>query len=732
MRKPEWLAWLALVVGLGAPILRAEVPRAVPSGSLPPDARLGPLKDLDGYFPMAVPESAEAWSARAEYVRRQALVALGLWPLPTRTPLRAVIHTPIDRGEYTVEHVYFESYPGHFVTGNLYRPKGRQGKRPGVLCPHGHWANGRFHDHGPDEVQRQIAKGGERFERGGRHPLQARCVHLARLGCVVFHYDMVGYADSQQISFDVAHRYGQPRPHMETAENWGFFSTQAELRLQTIMGLQAWNSIRALDFLSQLEDVDPARIGVTGASGGGTQTFILCAVDPRPAVAFPAVMVSTAMQGGCTCENCNYLRIGTGNIELAGLFAPKPLAMTGADDWTREIETKGLPELKRLYALLGAPERVMAAPLLQFEHNYNYVSRSVMYAWFNQYLGLGYDPVPEEQDYQPLSAEELTVWNAEHPRPPSGDEEERRLLRVMTADAQRQLAALLPIDPTTLAAYREVVAPAIDVLVGRRLPPAGAVEFEKTGESDCGSYLQVVGLLRYKAAGEALPAVFLHPKQWNGEVVVWLDVEGKQGLFDPAGQPREAVAAVVASGRSVASLDLLYQGEFLPDGQPLSQTRKVENPREYAGYTFGYNYPLFAQRVHDVLSMLSFVRHHELQPRRVHLVAARGAAHWAAVAAAQAPDAVDVLVLDTQGFRFVQATGYRDPNFWPGSVKYGDLEGILALLAPKRVWLAGEPTVPRLVQAAYDAAGMPQAIGLADLAQAGAVVNYLAGEVAQP
>ncbi len=726
MRKALWLVLPALVWAFGMAGGRAESPRAVPAGTLPPDARLGPLKDLDGYFPFEVPQSVEAWNERAEYVRRQALVALGLWPLPTRTPLRAVIHTPIDRGEYTVEHVYFESYPGHFVTGNLYRPKGRLGKRPGVLCPHGHWANGRFHDHGPQEVQRQIAKGGERFEVGGRHPLQARCVHLARLGCVVFHYDMVGYADSQQISFDVAHRYGQPRPHMEGAENWGFFSTQAELRLQTIMGLQTWNSIRALDFLSSLQDVDPARIGVTGASGGGTQTFILCAVDQRPAAAFPAVMVSTAMQGGCTCENCSYLRIGTGNIELAGLFAPKPLAMTGADDWTREIETKGLPELTRLYAMLGVPERVMAAPLLQFEHNYNYASRAVMYAWFNKYLDLGYDTVPEEQDYQPLTPDELTVWNAEHPRPASGDDEERRLLRVMTADAQRQLAALTPIDRTTLAEYRQVVAPAIDVLVGRRLPAAGAVEFEKVSETDRGGYIQFVGLLRHVPAGEALPAVFLHPKDWTGEVVIWLDPAGKQGLFDSGGQPLPAVSALVDSGRSVASLDLLYQGEFLPDGQPLSQTRKVENPREYAGYTFGYNYPLFCQRVHDVLSMLSYVRHHELKPQRVHLVALRGAGHWAAVAAAQAPESVDVLVLDTQGFRFAQASSYRDPNFWPGSVKYGDLEGILALLAPRRVYLAGEPSVPRLAQAAYDAAGTPQAIGLADLSQPEALVQYLA------
>ena len=77
-------------------------------------------------------------------------------------------------------------------------------------------------------------------------------------------------------------------------------------------------------------DVDPTRIAVTGASGGGTQTFILCAVDERPAVAFPAVMVSTAMQGGCTCENACCLRTGPGNVEFAALFSPKPLGLTAA------------------------------------------------------------------------------------------------------------------------------------------------------------------------------------------------------------------------------------------------------------------------------------------------------------------------------------------------------------------------------------------------------------------
>src|SRR5262249_37424811 len=146
-----------------------------------------------------------------------------------------------------------------------------------------------------------------------------------------------------------------------------------------------------------LSDVDPARIGVTGASGGGTQTFILCAVDDRPAVAFPAVMVSTAMQGGCICENCCYLRQGTGNVEFAALFCPKPLGMSAANDWTKEIEKKGLPELKALYRLYDAEDAVMAKTLLQFDHNYNQVSREVMYNWFNKHLKLGLaGPVAEK------------------------------------------------------------------------------------------------------------------------------------------------------------------------------------------------------------------------------------------------------------------------------------------------------------------------------------------------
>jgi len=311
--------------------------RLFPQKSELKDGRLAPPKDLNGYFPFTPPATKEGWNDRSKQVRTQTQVALGLWPMPEKTPLNAVAHGKIERDGYTIEKVYFASMPGHYVSGNLYRPTAKsEGKRPAILNPHGHWANGRLCEIPDAQAKKDVESGGEGTLESAKYHLQAKCAQLARLGYVTFHYDMVGYADSKAI------------PHTN-----GFRDAEAELRLQSFMGLQTWNSIRALDFLLSLPDVDPARIGVTGASGGGTQTFILCAVYDRPAAAFPAVMVSTAMQGGCVCENCSYLRVGTGNIELAGLFAPKPLAMSAANDWTIEIEKKGLPELRQLYALLG-------------------------------------------------------------------------------------------------------------------------------------------------------------------------------------------------------------------------------------------------------------------------------------------------------------------------------------------------------------------------------------------
>ena len=273
------------------------------SGALPNDVRLQPPKDYDGYFPFTPPKTKAEWDKRAEFVRRRILVAEGLWPMPTRTPLNVVVSGKIDKPEYTIEKMYFESTPGFFVTGNLYRPKNIKGKVPGVLFAHGHWQDARLSLSTSQATQTEIATGRERFEQGGRSIFQSMCVQLARMGCVVWQWDMLSDSDSIQFSRAVIHKFAKQRPEMNTTENWGLYSTQAEAHLQSVMGLQTWNSIRSLDFLLSLPEVDPERTAITGASGGGTQTMLLAAIDPRVKLSFPAVMVSTSMQGGCTCES---------------------------------------------------------------------------------------------------------------------------------------------------------------------------------------------------------------------------------------------------------------------------------------------------------------------------------------------------------------------------------------------------------------------------------------------
>jgi len=689
-------------IGLGARLADADVPRATPQGSLPDDPRLGPLKDLNGYFPFSPSSSPAEWAKRKEYVKRQLLVACGLWPMPPQPPVQATVHGRVERDTHTVDRVYFESSPGLYVTGSLYRPQGCKAdqKHPVILCPHGHWSQGRFHDWGETKVKQEITAGAEKFEAGGRHPLQARCVQLARMGCIVFLYDMQGYADGGSLSYQLIHRFAKQRPDLSTPERWGMFSAQSELRLINALGIQTWNSIRALDWLTSLPDVDADRIGITGASGGGTQTFMLAALDERVTAAFPAVMVSTAMQGGCTCENATYLRVNTGNIEIAALTAPRPIAMSGANDWTVEIETKGLPELKLHFDMLGVPENVEAKHF-DFPHNYTFQSRTMMYDFFNRHLKLEYEKITES-DFKPLSKEEATVFNDDHPAPVLDDDHEVDALRALDELSQQPIAALIPTDEKSRSKFRRVVGGAFEVMIGRGLPDADEIEYKRLSETERDGFFEYTAFLNLKKHGEQLPTAFLYPKDWNKEVVIWLSGQGKSALFNADGSLTTPIAMLVRKGYAVASIDPLYTGEFLKDGKPLTQSRKVPNPREFAGYTLGYNHPLFSQRVHDILTVMSFVKNHESEPQRSHLVGLDTTGVQAAAACAVAPGVVDTLHVSTGGFRFGSITDIRDVNLLPGAVKYGDVPAILALCAPTPLHLLNDgPQTPKLVRSAY-------------------------------
>ncbi len=338
---------------------------AVP-GHAQQDTPRAPYRTLNDRFTPRHYATLADWQPRASYLREHVLASAGLLPLPDKTPLRPHVFGELHRREYAVSKVYFESLPGFYVTGNLYRPDG-PGPFPAILSPHGHWAYGRLEN-------TDLVSG------------PGRAINLARQGFIVFSYDMIGFNDSRQLT----HEFGGRREKL-----WGL----------SLSGLQLWNSLRSVDFLESLPDVDRDRIGATGESGGGTQTFLLAAVDPRIKVAAPVNMISLHMQGGCLCENPPGLRLDTNNVELAGLIAPRPLLMVAATgDWTNETPQLEYPAMRRIYALFGAEDHVDS---IQFQapHNYNRDSREAVYTWMARWLLRG--PADGHVSERPFTPERL-------------------------------------------------------------------------------------------------------------------------------------------------------------------------------------------------------------------------------------------------------------------------------------------------------------------------------------
>lgn len=618
-------------------------------------------KDHPWDFKQAYSDRA-AWEKRAEFLRHQVMVSQGLWPMPAKTPLGAVIHGRIERDAYTIEKVFFASMPGHYVSGNLYRPIGKTGKLAAVLCPYGHWPDGRFVWKNDAAVKKEIDSGAEIDPIAAKTPLQANCAMLARMGCVVFQYDLVGYCDSTKI------------PHRE-----GFLDAEAILRAQSFMGLQTWNSIRAMDFVLSLPDVDPERIAVTGSSSGASQAIALNAVDTRAAVAFPMVMVSMNMQGGCVCENAPLYRVMTNNVELASLFAPKPQGMAAANDWTIDFMTRGLPEMKSIWGLYAAQDQV-AGQHFNFPHNHNLPSREMQYSFLNRQLRLGWPEPVKEKPFEPVPPKELSVYDDAHARP--ADEADAKTLRDQMTRASDQALAAMP-----AAERARVVRIALGAMLVDQMPGANDVESIGGDFKPLSKAGTKITFISRKGAGERVPCKMIYPANWNGSIVIWANPSGCSGLS----MDDESIRKLTDRGSAVMAIDWFMSDGFRPLPKTVASATTKANPNPpYAAYTIGYDRSIIAQRVHDLLTAIA-VAGSINGGGPVRLIGIKEAGPVALLARAIADDAVTRAVIDLNEFDFDQIKSDNDPMLLPGALKYGGIFGFVPLCHSGQTLLCNAP-----------------------------------------
>ena len=296
----------------------------------------------------------EEWKKRAEGIRKGIIFGSELNKILKKyrkAPFNTIVHSKKNLNGYTVENIAIESKHGFYVTGNIYKPENIKGKIPVILCPHGHWSK-------PEDYGRF------------RSDMQKRCAAFARMGAVVFTYDMIGYGES----------------------------TQYEHQHPKALQIQTFRSIRVLDYLLSLDYVDKSRVAVTGASGGATQTFLLTAVEDRVTVSIPVVQVSAHFFGGCICESGMPIHKSrkheTNNVEIAALAAPRPmLIISDGDDWTKNTPEVEFPYIKNIYKLYGAEDKVENLHLADEKHDYGFSKRKGVYQFLAKHLGLDYDKI---------------------------------------------------------------------------------------------------------------------------------------------------------------------------------------------------------------------------------------------------------------------------------------------------------------------------------------------------
>jgi dienelactone hydrolase len=605
------------------------------------DRRGQQARETNTIFTMPEFHSRAEWENYASKLRKQILLTSGLYPLPEKTPLNAEVTDKLTGEGYTIEKVKFEAYPGYFVTGNLYKPAGA-GPFPGMVSPHGHWATGRIED-------------------GERGSVPARGITLAKMGIVTFMYDMIGYNDSQQFP----HNWGG-----EAEKLWGVHP----------FALQLWGSVRVIDFLQSLPEVSPDRIGCTGASGGGTQTFALTAIDPRIKVSAPVNMISSRMQGGCLCENAPILRLANSNMEVGALMAPRPMLMVSATgDWTKETPRVEYPSIRSVFALYDAEERIKNVHV-DAGHNYNKTSREAMYRFMGRWLlnEPGWEDYTEP-DYALPTKDELRIFSDDT----KASSPDAGIIASVIASVQAKWdkeLALAESDPKAFAAaHRDAFAQ----VLGASVPTANDLDCERLRMEERDGYVQENWILGRSKGDDAVPALFFRGVGTKPQdAVILASATGKASFLDPlTGDPGPLVAALIDAGKAVLCIDPFLTGEH---HSPFARTERLSIGRfmdTFQPTDLGY-------RVQDIVTAGAFLRARRDLSDNISVAGLGDAGIWALFASA-VDGSFSSTYADFNGFDADSNAEWVEKHYTPCIRSIGDVKTAAALIAPAPLYVAG-------------------------------------------
>lgn len=573
---------------------------------VPNDFRLIADRHTDTLFPITRFSSREEVDRRREELRFNLRMAAGLYPWPKKTPLNPKYEHVGDYDGYSVKKIMFESRPGFWSTGNLYLPRPLRTKAPAILNVIGHWEEQRLNRSNTADYPQQLA-------------------NFAKMGFICLVTDMIGMVDSRQLS----HNYGKDEKDLWTSNG---------------LGVQLWNNIRALDLLCAMPEVDADNIGVTGASGGGSQTLFLSLVDDRIKAAAPINMISLQMQGGCQCENAPGLRRNTDNGEMCAMLAPRALFLAGSSgDWTKDQETVEYPAMLEAYRQYGA-EHMVEHYYQVAEHQYNEKTRHRVYSFFARHL-MGCDPHWIEQPIDVPDIPGLTWFAGKGHAPGFANDDE--FYAAHKQERAEAVAALPAEEKKKMLAWMTGIDGAVPAIADPTIVKCPGLTVEQN--------------ILNASRGEQIPFVRVFPDNWDHRrVCLALGGEGKACIEDPA------IQKMLSEGIAIVSGDLFLTGEYA------NAEKKILGGSGKQYFTT-FHYTTDAFRAQDVAHLWQIA----LQTAPERTLWADGCAARAAACALPLLSGVSGAELEAEALQLSGDAEYFQSCFIPGILTLGGLNGCL-------------------------------------------------------